>query len=256
MTEGIINLHEWQEWLQTAPGQYVLSWEQARLDAEVADAFGYHALQLGMPMLDALRNNRIAHRWLMHETPCAQASAMCDFAALPFGAATLDLLVMPHTLELSSDPHATLREAERVLVPEGRLVLTGFNPSSLWGLAQRRAHLYQTMGFGQLYLPKAGEFLAWRRLRDWLHLLNFEIETVRFGAYRMAVSQSAWFERLSWMESAGARWWPIFGAVYCVSAIKRVRGMRLMEPAWKARTVKGVSPVSVAHQSHNRQEHF
>lgn len=254
MTEGIINLHEWQEWLQTAPGQYVLSWEQARIDEEVADAFGYHALQLGMPMLDALRNNRIAYRWLMHETPCLQASALCDFAALPFGSGTLDLLVLPHTLELSSDPHATLREAERVLVPEGRLVLTGFNPASLWGLAQRRGHLYQRMGFGQLYLPRAGEFLAWRRLRDWLHLLNFEVETLRFGAYRMAVSQPSWFERLAWMESAGGRWWPIFGAIYCVSAVKRVRGMRLMEPAWKSRPVKAIKPVSVAHQTHNRQE--
>ena len=36
-----------------------------------------------------------------------------------------------------------LREVERVLVPEGRVVIFGLNPMSLWGLRQRRAHLYR-----------------------------------------------------------------------------------------------------------------
>ncbi|WP_223717365.1 class I SAM-dependent methyltransferase, partial [Escherichia fergusonii] len=61
----------------------------------------------------------------------------CDFHALPFPANSLDLVVLPHALELASDPHETLREVERVLVPEGRVVILGFNPASLWGLWQR-----------------------------------------------------------------------------------------------------------------------
>jgi hypothetical protein len=157
-------------------------------------------------------------------------------------------VLLPHTLELSSDPHATLREVERVLVPEGRVVITCFNPTSLWGLAQRRAHVYARLGFGQLYLPRSGEFLAYGRLRDWLRLLSFEVEGAQFGAYRPAIRSPAWFERWAWLESAGHRWWPILGAVYSLTAIKRVRGLRLLEPAWRTHPALARAPVSVARR--------
>jgi uncharacterized protein involved in response to NO len=47
---------------QIAPGRYLLEWEQDALDHAVTDAFGFHALQLGMPELDGLRANRMPHR--------------------------------------------------------------------------------------------------------------------------------------------------------------------------------------------------
>jgi SAM-dependent methyltransferase len=255
MTDNIINLQDWQQWLQTPAGQCLHAWEQAVFDHAVADAFGYHALQLGMPMIAGLRHNRIAHQFLAHDSPAQGVQLFTDFAALPFESNSLDLVLLPHTLELSNDPHATLREVERVLVPEGRVVITGFNPSSLWGLAQRRAHVYQRLGFGQLYLPRSGEFLAYRRLRDWLRLLSFEVQSAEFGAYRPAVSSPAWFERMAFMDSMGGRWWPIFGALYGVTAVKRVRGMRLMESAWKTRPALARAPVPVARR-HGQQHHI
>ena len=109
--------------------------------------------------------------------------------ALPFAENSLDLVVLPHSLELNADPHATLREVERVLVPEGRVVICGLNPASLWGLRQRRAHLYRRLGFGELFLPDAGEFIGYWRLRDWLRLLSFEVESGSFGCYRPADAQ-------------------------------------------------------------------
>jgi SAM-dependent methyltransferase len=254
MTDSIINLQDWQAWLNTPPGQCLHAWEQTLFDHAVVDAFGYHALQLGMPMLQGLRQNRIAHQFLAHDSPAMGAQVLTDFAALPFESNSLDLVLLPHTLELSSDPHATLREVERVLVPEGRAVITCFNPSSLWGLAQRRAHLYQRFGFGQLYLPRSGEFLAYRRLRDWLRLLSFEVQSAEFGLFRPALASAAGFERMAWMEGLGHRWWPIFGAVYGVTAVKRVRGMRLLEPAWKNRPTLARAPVSVARQGGAQQE--
>ena len=57
------------EWLETPPGRYLLAWEQAQLDRSVADVFGFHALQLGLPELDALRDNRMPHRWLATDQP-------------------------------------------------------------------------------------------------------------------------------------------------------------------------------------------
>jgi SAM-dependent methyltransferase len=172
---------------------------------------------------------------------------------LPFPAASLDLLVLPHTLEFSADPHHVLREVERVLVPEGRVVISGFHPHSLWGLRQGRARLASRLGMGhlgisRLYLPEAGEFIAPGRLKDWLRLLSFEVESERFGCYRPAMKTEKWLQRFAWMDRAGPRSWPIFGSVYFQVAVKRVRGMRLLGPAWKPRHSGVATPVSVANR--------
>jgi SAM-dependent methyltransferase len=169
-------------------------------------------------------------------------------AALPFAAGSLDLVVLPHTLELSDDPHATLREVERVLVPEGRVVISGLNPASLWGLRQRRGRWLRGLGQGQLFLPEQGHFIGYWRLRDWLRLLDFEVESARFGVYRPALSSARWLERFAWMERMGARWWPILGAVYFVVAVKRVRGMRLIEPAWRQPRRRSAAPATATRQ--------
>ena len=142
------------------------------------------------------------------------------------------------------------REVERVLVPEGRVVICGLNPASLWGLRQRRAHLYHRLGFGQLFLPQ-GEFVGYWRLRDWLRLLGFEVEVSRFGCYKPAFSSDQWLKRFDWMDRAGDRWWPILGAVYFVVAVKRVRGMTLLNPGWKAPRIIGTAPVSIAGHASN-----
>ncbi len=239
-------------WLDTPPGRYLLQWEQAQLDHAVADIFGFHALQLGAPALDALRANRMLHRWRAVDelpvvthvgrdiqvcdaadgaspAPSPNVNLRCRVDALPFKTASLDLVVLPHTLESTDHPHETLREVERVLVPEGRLVICGFNSASLWGTQQRLGHLRQRVGSTQpLYLPRQGEFIGYRRLRDWLRLMSLEIERGRFGCYAPAVRSQAWLERMAWMDKTGDRWWPVFGAVYFLVAVKRVRGMRLV----------------------------
>ncbi len=256
MSGHIISLHEWFE---TPPGRYLLAWESTQFDRTVADIFGYHALQLGLPALDALKANRMPHRWLAsgqavamadRAVPAAlRAALVTDFAALPFAENSLDLVALPHALELNADPHATLREVARVLVPEGRVVICGLNPASLWGLRQRRANLYQRLGFGTPFLPTAGEFIGYWRLRDWLRLLNFEVETGQFGCYRPAVRSEKWLGRFKWMDWSGDHWWPIFGAVYFLVAVKRVHGMRLLSPAWKARKGVANAPVPIANSS-------
>lgn len=252
MSDQIIGLHDW---FQSPAGQYLLDWERTQVDAAVADIFGYHALQLGAPALNGLQANRMPHQWLATERHRAvldteqRAAFLCDFAALPFPAASLDLVLLPHTLELSQDPHSTLREVERVLVPEGRVVICGFNPTSLWGLRQQRGHLYQRFGMGNLFLPEGGEFIGYWRLRDWLRLLGFEVEVGRLGCYRPATQSEQWLQRWRWMDKAGPRWWPIFGAAYFIVAVKRVRGVRLLGPAWKAAPARAQS-MPVANRTH------
>jgi SAM-dependent methyltransferase len=255
MNEQIIGL---QDWFETPAGQYLLDWEQSRFEAAVADIFGYHALQLGLPALDALTANRMPHRWLAISWPHSRKTALpvarepalvMDFAALPFAAASLDLVVMPHTLDSHLDPHASLREVARVLVPEGRVVICGFNPASLWGLRHRRELLCRRYGLGTPLLPELGQTIGNWRLRDWLHLLDFEIESSHFGCYVPVVGSEKWLKRLAWMDRLGSRWWPIFGAVYFVVAIKRVHGVRLLEPAWKKVSSRSSSSLPVANRN-------
>ena len=172
------------EWLETPSGAHVLEWEQRQIDAAVADLFGFHALQLGLPQIDALRANRMPHRWLAVEQPhdldgtagvLATPTLRCDFDALPFDASSLDLVVMPHTLEHARDPHQALREVERVLMSEGRVLIVGFHAASLWGARQRLGRWRRSLRIGpprDLFLPTTGEFLAYRRLRDWLRSVN------------------------------------------------------------------------------------
>ena len=243
-----------QQWFDSPPGRYLLDWEQARYDEAVVDAFGYHGLQLGMPLLDGLRANRMPHRWYALPHPELLGAGprvpqlLADPVALPFPENSLDLLLLPHTLEQSDDPHAALREAARVLVPEGRLVISGFNPVSLWAWRQARARWYQRLGYGSLYLPDSGEAIGHWRLRDWLRLLSLDVQSLELGCYRPAVRSAHWLRRFAWMDPVGARAWPIFGAAYFVVAVKRVHGMRLLEPAWRTGAKHAGASVPVANR--------
>jgi SAM-dependent methyltransferase len=217
------------EWFASAKGAYVLDWERAQFDSAVEDVFGYNALQIGLPGIDYLRANRIPLRVSAGLEP--GCSLRTDPRHLPLAAQSADLVVLPHVLEFDPDPHQILREAERVLRPEGQIVIAGFNPLSLWGLKRR-------LWGKRTEYPWCGDFIGLLRLRDWLKLLGFELNGGRFGCYAPPVNQPLWLQRFAFMEKAGDRWWPICGGVYVVRAVKRVHGMRLVTPAWKNGGVK------------------
>lgn len=244
---------------------YLLRWEQERFDAAVADVFGYYALQVGLPGLDCLRANRISCRveanlpWtsglegsrpaapqpagpVQPQAPMRRALVRVERAEeLPFATQSLDLVALPHVLESSADPHEVLREVERVLRPEGRLVVTGLNPISLWGARQL------VPGGLPWALPRPQHLIAQPRLRDWLKLLGFEPDRAQYGCYRPYCRTGRWLERTAFLERPGDRWWPICGAVYLLSAVKRVRAMRLVGPAWKKpAAARAAAPAAVA----------
>ena len=252
-----------QDWFESPAGAYLLAWEQQQFDLAVPDIFGYHALQLGLPALDALATNRMPHRWLATPQGAAvsRAALQADAAALPFPEASLDLVLLPHVLDSHADPHAVLREVARVLVPGGRVVISGFNPVSLWGLRQGREQLCRRFNIGTALLPQALDFIGSRRLRDWLRLLDFEIETGGYGCYRPLLGSEKWLQRWRWMDRAGARWWPFFGAAYFLVAVKRVHGVRLIEPAWRKVGSKAAATVPLARRggdngvSMNQEQH-
>ncbi|MRD71773.1 methyltransferase domain-containing protein [Rhodocyclus tenuis] len=232
-------------WLETPQGRYVMAWEEARLTAITADVFGYNALQFGLPQYSLLDGNRIPLRQKIGES--GAVDARCDLRQLPFPAASIDLIVMPHVLEFCSGPHQILREVERVLIPEGQLLITGFNPFSLWGLRRRLPR--RPDGF-----PWNGDYLSLVRLKDWLKLLGFELDRGAFGCYAPPFNDVDWLRRSHFMEAAGDRWWGFAGGVYLLRAIKRVHGMRLIMPAWNPRRVPRKAASAVARKEIHHDE--
>lgn len=222
------------EWFATEQGGHVLLRERAYFDRTVADIFGYNALQLGLPEHDFLANSRMPLRFTAGRQPGNSVRLIC--AELPFASASLDLVLMPHLLEFAEHPHQIIREAERVLMPEGSLILSGFNPFSLWGM-------HRALGRKQ-GVPWSGRFIALPRLKDWLALLGFEVVGGRFAVYAPPFRQQKWLQRADFMERAGDRWWAVSGGVYFLHAVKRVPGMRLIKPKWNEGLVRKLLPVA------------
>lgn len=242
------------DWLKQPAGIYVRDWEQSLLDKLTADIFGFNALQIGLPQMNCLAASRMPNKWIANDagsTHSDNVALLLDFNELPFDTQSLDLVVLPHVLELAEQPHQILREVERVLIPEGRLIICGLNKTSLWGARQAMARLT-----GNNFLPGSGDFISFLRLKDWLQLLNMEVSRGHFGCYALPLNNQAWLQRFPFMENAGQRWWPFFGAAYVVQAIKRVKGMHLIGPAWKNKRarVPKVVPVTNRHHRQNDQQ--
>lgn len=206
------------QWLETPVGQYLLEREYAWFDQSVGDVFGYHAIQLGLSCRDFLRTSR------MQLKVRGGVDVAVDIFNLPFDTGSIDLAVLPHLLEFSGNPHQVLREVERVMRPEGRIMLSGFNPFSFWGIRR--------LATRSVSAPWSGNFISLTRLKDWLALLGFEVAAGKLCCYIPPFDQEKWLNRFAFMEKAGDRWWPISGGVYCLVAIKRVKGVRLIMPNW------------------------
>ncbi|MGV3654728.1 MAG: class I SAM-dependent methyltransferase [Noviherbaspirillum sp.] len=243
-------------WLESPAGRYIQAWEKARLDQLTADIFGFNAVQLGLPEIQGLEANRMPNRWVTGFGQGGTAGApgvavVHDYTELPFATHSLDLVVLPHVLEFASEPHQVLREAERVLIPEGQLIICGFNPASMWGARQLAGRLS-----GAHFLPQDGEFISVLRLKDWLKLLNMEVNRGHFGCYAPPCASEKWLDRFQFMEKAGDRWWPFFGAVYIVQAIKRVKGMRLVGPVWSRKNAMARRGVPAANRNINHRDTY
>lgn len=233
----------WASWLRSPAGQALLATERRWLEERLADQFGYNALQVGPSEINALASNRMPCRARLsffgeqHGVAESEQQVVCHPEALPVESESVDLIVLVHCLERVSNPHNLLREAERVLIPEGRLVVLGFNPFSLWALHQPLATRF--------FPPAENHWLSLGRLKDWCRVLGMTPDGGAAALYRPMLAKPSWWERLAWIESAGARWWPGLGAIYLLSAVKRREGMRMMKNNWRQKRASSASQVAV-----------
>lgn len=208
-------------WFEVEPGLAVAHGELALAGEVLPNIFGYHIMQLGNPYAEPLiACSRIQHQVVLaNAKPIGGEVLCCSSDALPVQASTVDVYVLPHVLEFAHSPHNVLREAERVLIPEGYLAIFGFNPWSFFGL-------WRIAAAWRGYMPWRGRFVGMARLRDWLALLGFDIERVEKLSFRPPFTGTRLHERLRFVEDLGRHFWPFFGNVYFVLARKRVLSVR------------------------------
>jgi SAM-dependent methyltransferase len=164
-------------WLSSAIGQQLLSAEAELLGGMLDDVFGLELLQLGSwgAGRELLSASRIRRQTVIAESRQRDVDVVAALGALPVQTASIDAVLLPHTLEFEKDPHAVVREADRVLTGEGQLIVLGFRPMSLWGL--------RSAASSQGFPPGLWQMLGVRRVRDWLRLLGYEVVLQRHYLY-------------------------------------------------------------------------
>lgn len=219
-----------KDWFQSSLGLWLIEQERASCNQLVPDGYYPSALQLGLPNHNFLEGIEIGTRFqavlpadsrydrISHTAEGNAANSVHQVrarsGALPFSDKAHSLIVLPHVLDSAQDPHAVLREVNQILIPEGCLVMTGFNPLSLWRMPWQGRRRFSNA-------PSDGHYYRVRRVQDWLSLLGFDIVGGKMLSYSPPVQNEKWRNRFGLMEKMGDRWWPALGASWIVVARKR-----------------------------------
>jgi SAM-dependent methyltransferase len=204
------------QWFQGELGQDLLKAEKALLDDILPELFGYHAVQLGQVSgQNLLTASPIRHRTVVAEQPSVEGLSplVAHPEQLPFAADTMDLVLVHHGVDTAVSPHALLREASRVLISGGHLLVVGFNPWSLWGL-------WRLLRFPWTRAPWLRRYVSPQRLADWMSLLDFDVVGVESAFFVPPLGNDGVRRHLSWLERLGQRYWSQAGASYVLLARK------------------------------------
>jgi len=250
-----------RDWFDTPLGRALLEQEQRQCRALVPSGYYPSSLQVGRAAVDFLAGIESARRFVVVDQVPVRAgggagdatAATADDAgppvhhivakgsALPFADKTHNLIVLPHTLDFCEDAHAVLREVNQILVPQGCLVITGFNRVSLWGaLRPVMRPLHRP--------PWTGRFRRVGRVQDWLSLLGFDLAGAAMLAYQPPLQSRKWRRKLNFIDAAGARWWPGLGAVYVIVGRKQETALTGRGAARRWRLLPGMAQPA-AHRS-------
>jgi SAM-dependent methyltransferase len=232
-----------EDWYLSETGQYLLAELETRLNPMLATTFGYYSLQVGCASLaDRLQQAcRIKHQFTLGEAD-QEAHIQASPSMLPIASDSVDLVVLMHHLSNTSEPHAILREAFRILIPEGKLVIIDFNPKSLWGLR----HFFQSW---LEHVPFKGHFYTASRIDDWMRLLGFDQNRLYRVGYLPPIQKPSLIRHLSWLEKGMRNWLPLFGALNMMVYSKSISPMTPVRHRWVTRKLL---PAKIARPSVGR----
>lgn len=219
-------------WWGTPLGQAFLKSEEGEVKKILPQLFGYHLLVLGEPVfIQCVQDSPILHRVLI--CPYTIASEINPVLTsrhdkLPILSDGVDLVYLAHSLEFIKNPHEVLREVFRILIAEGHVIISNFNPWSVWGLWRWCVRFIKRA-------PWDNHFISIARLKDWLALLGFDVLQVNTYFFRPPVSHPGILQRLEWLEKLGRWFWPFFGGGYVLLAQKRITTLTPIRPSFETR---------------------
>ena len=233
-------------WYETPLGESVLASQQQVLNDELACMFGYHLMQLSVvPYHRLSESSRINHCFSLAPAvvPSAKIStALCDVQgiaeldALPLADESIDVTILHHVLEFSDNPHQVLKEAARVTVPRGHIIIFAFNPFSVMGVAQLLAQFYSSKPIWRRRALRAA------RLHDWLEFLDFSCLGVRYLSQNLPINHSRYLSHSGFIDRWLGKSLP-FGSTFCIVARKDKVGLTPMKPEWDSSRFLGPAPV-------------
>ncbi|UTA46436.1 class I SAM-dependent methyltransferase [Simiduia sp. 21SJ11W-1] len=224
-----------EAWFRTPVGREMLSRELQQVDEVLQCLFGYHLCQMSVCRnLELTTTSRILHRFSLNPLEASQSphgpAALALPEQLPLPQESTDVVLLHHILEFSNRPHQVLREAARVLIPRGHLVIVGFNPWSFLGLWKALA----AWGREPHWRYQA---LSVRRLTDWLRLLDIEATSLSRGFYRPPIQGARALALMHTWDSWCERWQWQGGGFYVMVARKEVTPLTPIRPVWAGREV-------------------
>lgn len=223
-------------WYEGIAGQNLIQFENSLINSGIEGLFGYHLLMLGaLDYADGIAGSPISHKVVMNDEylSSGELHLLGSQYELPFQNDSIDVVVMPHLLEFSEQPHHILREVERIVRPDGYMVILGFNPVSCYGLCR------VLFGFKKR-MPWEGHYYHPVRLRDWIHLLGFEITRINFCGFTPPIQHEPTQHRLGFLEKAANTFLSPLGNVYMIIARNQTVTPSVVKPAWKRKRAKAI----------------
>lgn len=224
---------QFQLWYSTSLGQRLAHCEKHILDKVLPDLFGYFLLQCGCPEISSekevgnwLESSRVSTRFRLDYHINQDVSCCAHLPQLPIKTDSIDIAILPHVLEFSSDPHQVLREVERVLIAEGHVVILGFNPWSVW-------NIFRLFLFWKKQAPWNANFFTASRVMDWLALLGFDVIQRHGYFYQPPIQSENIIKKMGFFDKMGERFWPNLGAGYVLVARKRVQTLTPIRQKWR-----------------------
>ncbi|NND80901.1 MAG: hypothetical protein HKN50_00590 [Gammaproteobacteria bacterium] len=231
-------------WLLSDYGQRYLAAEAPLLESALKHLSGPRVLQVGRLIQQSVIDRVDFPQLIITDARADTAGRVqiqADPAFLPIQAESMASVLLPHVLEQHALPHQVLREAHRVLVDDGCVVLSGFSPLSM-------------MGVQRWLRPPAvllGDYYRVSRVIDWLQLLGFEVIGSAMCQYAPLSRSQRVGKTVGWLDTVGERWLPMSGGGYIITARKRVYGTTLvgrLRFAKPKRKLAGTAPARTALQ--------
>lgn len=220
-------------WSQLKNGQWVSDSIQTRLDEWCPRLFGYHLLKLGGLSCELTSFNCNIQHQVSVDRHNPLHNVIADGQDLPFVEKSFDAVILAHQLDFCNDPHRLLREVDRVMIDDGYIIISGFNPISFIGLAS-------FMPWRKNDLPWSGRMFTPARVKDWLSILNYQvIECDSYALFPMQNCRTMW----TWLENGIGDWANVFGSAYFIVARKRTYPLKPIKPHWRLK--RKLTPVNV-----------